>query len=59
MATKEADEITQKTTTDKSANIAPEHTPDHNKLLDKGLNITVANKLDDIFKEGWLICFYS
>lgn len=39
---------------DTGAGDAPERTPDHAKLIDQGLNVKIANKLDDIFKTGKL-----
>lgn len=52
MATNGVSETQVKPEVDTGAGDAPERTPDHAKLLENGLNVKIANKLDDIFKTG-------
>lgn len=52
MATNGVSETQPKAEVDSGAGDAPERTPDHAKLLENGLNVKIANKLDDIFKTG-------
>lgn len=52
MATNGVSETEPKTEPDTGAGDAPERTADHAKLIEQGLNVKIANKLDDIFKTG-------
>lgn len=52
MATNGVEEAKPKIEPDAGAGDAPERTPDHAKLLEQGLNVKIANKLDEIFKTG-------
>lgn len=52
MATNGVSETAVKQEVDSGAGDAPERTADHSKLLENGLNVKIANKLDDIFKTG-------
>lgn len=58
MATNGVSETQPKPEVDSGAGDAPERTPDHAKLLENGLNVKIANKLDDIFKTGQYIDFF-
>ncbi len=52
MATNGVTDTQVKTEVDSGAGDAPERTVNHAKLLENGLHVKIANKLDDIFKTG-------